>query len=251
LLPRTLLKPPAEQNMETIRYTLEQIQALQHTTEQVARLRHDREMLDVDVRNQRRLLEDTKRRAAQAHERRLELTRQADAAQISIQQAEQEIERLNTQLNMARHQKEYDAFQKSVLSHRADIQRWEDQCLTALQTVDELAAEEKRLAEEVAQAESRLAQVEADVVGQREALSEQIADLDARAEHVRSKIAPGVLTAYDRIAGRKQPLATVKNRVCQGCFTQITKQSENLLMRGQEIVYCSSCGRMLVLEDAV
>ena len=234
-----------------VRESLEQLQRMQDIATRIAQNRRDTEMLEVDVRNQQRLLEDRKRRAAQAHERRMAASRQADSAQLSIQQAEGQIKQLNRQMNAVRHNRDMEALQKSIASHRADILRWEDQCLSALTSVDELEREEERLAGEIAQAEKDLENVKGGVAEQKARFEHELADLQRRFQEVRSEIQPGVVDAYERLTNSnlKSPLATVKGRVCQGCFTQITKQTENLLMRGSEVVYCHSCGRMLMLED--
>jgi predicted nucleic acid-binding Zn-ribbon protein len=234
-----------------MRESLTQLQRMQALATEIAQTERDAEALDVDVRNQRRLLDDRKRRAAQAHDRRIEASKQADAAQLSIQEAEDQIKQLNQQMNAARHNKELEAIQRSVASHKADIQRWEDQCLTALTTIDQMEQEEQELAGEVARAEQDLERVIAEVADQKARLQGELGRLRAQLEEVRGTIQPGIADAYDRLtkSNLKSPLALVRGRVCQGCFTQITKQTENLLMRGNEVVYCHSCGRMLMLQE--
>ncbi|MHC4591873.1 MAG: zinc ribbon domain-containing protein [Planctomycetota bacterium] len=229
--------------------SLEHIQLLQDTSRQIEQLRRDAEMLDADEKNRQRVLQEMNRRAEQARQQRLEATKLADATQLQIEQAEGEIARLGVQLNVTKHQKEYDAIQHSILSHRADIQKWEDEELTALQTVDDLALEEKRLAEEVGQAEQDVQKTREDVAAQKAELKRRVADLDQERQRLRQQVSPAVLSAYERLTGRygSRALVEVKNRICQGCFTRITKQTENLLMRNDKVVYCHSCGRMLVL----
>jgi len=234
-----------------MKQTLKKIQALQTLTQQVDQLRRDRRMLAVDVRNQQRVCEEKKRRSQQVHVQRLDAAKHADQTQMGIQKAEQEIERLNVQLNTTRHQKEYDAIQHSMLSHRADIQKCEDEGLEALTAVDDLARQEEVLTEEMGQAEKELEGIARRVSEREEVLDARIAQLEAERDEARSQVNPVVLAAYERLLTRtrSRPLAPVKQRICQGCFTRITKQTENLLMRGQEVAYCHSCGRMLMLGD--
>lgn len=234
-----------------MKQTLEQIRQLQQLAQRLEQLRHDRDMLAVDVRNQQRVCDEKQRRAEQAHRQRMEATKQADSTQMEIQKAEEEIGRLNLQLNALRSQKEYDALRHTILSRQADIQKWEDEGLVALQTADEMAGDEKRMAQETEAARKELEAVKARVAEDERELAEKIDRVEREVAAVRNGIPAGPLAAYDRLGGhtRSQPLALVKARVCQGCHTRITKQTENLLMRGHEIVYCHSCGRMLMLED--
>jgi predicted nucleic acid-binding Zn-ribbon protein len=232
-----------------MKQTMEQILALQELNAQIEQQRRDARMLEVDLRNQERLLQERRRRAEQAHGERLEAAKRADAVQRHIEEAEGEVRRLQVQLNTAHSNREFAALQQSIASHLADIQKQEDECLTALQRADELADEERRLKEEVAQAEAELEQMREQIADQRAEMDHRLDRLERERDALRDQVNPAALSAYDRITGHHngQPLAEVRGRVCQGCYTRITKQTENLLMRGDEIVYCHSCGRMLKL----
>jgi len=234
-----------------VRDQLRQLYCLQQLTRQAAEVRHEIQKLSAGIELQKEILEEKKRRAEEVHSRRIAAAREADATQLKIDEAEQEIERLKVQLNTTRHQKEYDAIQHTILGRTADIRRWEDQELAAFETVDRLKLEEERLAEQIRRAEAEL---ESAVAESRASLDEQhrrLDELQARAEALRKNIAPEVLASYDRLSARHPTtaLAFVRDRTCQGCFTRVTKQTLNLLLHGREIVYCHSCGRMLMLED--
>jgi predicted nucleic acid-binding Zn-ribbon protein len=103
----------------------------------------------------------------------------------------------------------------------------------------------------VEQARAELDRVQEQVARQREEYDRQIEQLQQERDQLRSQLDPALLTAYDRIASRhpRDALAEVRGRVCGGCHTQITKQTQVLLMRENKIVYCHSCGRMLMLAD--
>jgi predicted nucleic acid-binding Zn-ribbon protein len=234
-----------------MKQTLAKILELQDSARRTAQLRRDIERLSIDVENQARLVEDLERRAEQAHERRFEATKKADALQLDIEQAEEQIEHFRLQLNVTKHQKEYDALQHAILSKRADIGKCEDEELEALQAVDSLTEQEKQLAGQIEQAKDELRRITKEAARMTAEQSRRLEALEAEQVRMREQINPDVLAAYDRLAARdrKRPLAEVRGRICLGCHTRVTKQSENLLMRGTEIVYCHSCGRMLVLSD--
>lgn len=227
--------------------TLEQIQTLQELNQQVTQVRRELEIQSARVRTHERLLQEKRRRAEQVHKERIEAAKEADAKQLQIDEAEQEIARFRVQLNVTKHQKEYDAIQHSISSNTADIQKWEDEELTALQAIDELSEEEQRLAREIRQAELDLQSLKDDVATKTDDRNQHLRELEEQGQQLRQQISPSVLSAYDRLtpSRRTKALAVVKDHICQGCFTRVTKQTENLLMRGEEIVYCHSCGRML------
>jgi predicted nucleic acid-binding Zn-ribbon protein len=191
------------------------------------------------------------RRAEQLHDQRTEAAKAADRLQLKISEAEAEIGKMKDQMNVTKHQKEYDKLKTSILSHEADIQKWEDEALEAFSSVDELEEEAQKAAEQIEEARAELERIQESVAEEQKAFDTRIEELEEELADVRDSVKPSVLSAYKRLAGSrlKQPLATVRNRVCEGCFTQLTKQTEVLLRRDDEIVYCNSCGRMLVIED--
>ena len=227
---------------------LAQILELQEVTQTAEQVTRDAERLNVDVRNAERALDDKKRRREQAHTQRMDASKRADGIQMKIEEAEQKIGQLEIQLNQLSN---IERVRASIGGHRADIAKWEDEALGALQKVDELATEEKRLELEVRQADGTLQGVRQEVGAEKEKFDDRLAMLNHQAETLRRQIAPEVLAAYDRLAGgkRNNPLAQVRSRICQGCHSQVTPQTINLLMGDKKIVYCHSCGRMLMLAD--
>ncbi|NIM71371.1 MAG: hypothetical protein GTO48_13220 [Xanthomonadales bacterium] len=101
------------------------------------------------------------------------------------------------------------------------------------------------------QSDAELKRVKAEVAAQREQYDRRIGQLEVERQQLRGGINPDVLNTYDRLAAShpENALAEVRNRICQGCFTRITKQTENLLMRDTKLVRCHSCGRILILAD--
>lgn len=231
--------------------TLDLIREMQAQRQQIDTLKRDRENLMLDVKGMQRRLNEMEHRAQQMQEQRKEANKQADRLQLKIGEAEAEIKRLEQQRNVTKHQKEYDALTKSILSHKADIQKWEDEALEAFATVDSLQEEAKKLVEQVAEAKADVERTRREVAEKQKEYDAEIAGEEESCRALRDSIDPAVLAAYERLekSTLASPLATVRGRVCQGCFTQLTKQTELLLRRDADIVYCNSCGRMLVMED--
>jgi len=234
-----------------MKVTLQSLQELQQTNRKLEQLARDKERLSIDVKNQQRLLEQKKRRAEATHKEHMDASKAADRAQLQIEAAEQDNQRLQLQLNTVSNQREYDAIQTAILSNQADIHKWEDEALASLERVDELSAQGQRLAAEIEAASKELEQVKREVARKEEDYNQQISKISSERRQIRENIRPEVLQAYDRLARAVWGwlLATVRNRICGGCHTRITKQSENLLMRGADLVYCHSCGRLLMLAE--
>jgi predicted nucleic acid-binding Zn-ribbon protein len=74
---------------------------------------------------------------------------------------------------------------------------------------------------------------------------------EAQAAELRSNIPQPIMGHYDRLRVRgKKGVAVVRNQVCTGCHMHVPIGQINVLMRGEDIQLCESCGRYLYLPDA-
>ncbi len=59
-----------------------------------------------------------------------------------------------------------------------------------------------------------------------------------------------IIGHYDRLRVRgKKGVAVVRNQVCTGCHMHVPIGQITMLMRGEDIQLCESCGRYLYLPD--
>ena len=73
---------------------------------------------------------------------------------------------------------------------------------------------------------------------------------EAQAAELRGKIPQPFIGHYDRLRARgKKGLALVRNQVCTGCHMHVPIGQITVLMRGEDIQLCESCGRYLYLPD--
>lgn len=65
---------------------------------------------------------------------------------------------------------------------------------------------------------------------------------DALAKHADSE----VLRIYDRLLRNKRDrvVVPIENRCCSGCHIMVTAQDENLVRKGEHLVYCEHCSRI-------
>jgi predicted nucleic acid-binding Zn-ribbon protein len=69
---------------------------------------------------------------------------------------------------------------------------------------------------------------------------------------LRGQIPQPILGHYDRLRARdKKGVALVRNQVCTGCHMRQPIGTITVLMRGEDIQLCDSCGRYLYLEEQV
>lgn len=75
---------------------------------------------------------------------------------------------------------------------------------------------------------------------------------EVQGAELRRKLPQPVLDHYDRLRARgKKGVAVVRNQVCAGCHMRVPIGQITVLMRGEDIQLCESCGRYLYLPAPV
>ena len=66
------------------------------------------------------------------------------------------------------------------------------------------------------------------------------------------KADPEIFTIYTRLLNNKKDRVVVplENRVCNGCHIALTAQHENLVRKGERLVFCEHCFRILFWQES-
>jgi predicted nucleic acid-binding Zn-ribbon protein len=73
----------------------------------------------------------------------------------------------------------------------------------------------------------------------------ELAGVESEKEQIWKELPPAAQTAYSR--QRVQPaVAEVRNNQCTACRVTVTSSGMQVLRKGDEIVRCENCGRILV-----
>ena len=74
---------------------------------------------------------------------------------------------------------------------------------------------------------------------------------DQRDELV-SKADPEVFQIYERLLGNKKDrvVVPIENRCCSGCHIMLTAQDENLVRKGERLVFCEHCSRIHYWQES-
>lgn len=127
----------------------------------------------------------------------------------------------------------------------------EDEVLLAMTQVDELD-------KQVTQAAAHLKAIESKWQAEQEQLAQQIAQLQARVTTVKKERAAlakrldaATLALYEELRHKKGGRAVVLmvDQMCQGCRVTVPTSKAQIVRRGQELITCTNCGRILVVQD--
>ena len=174
-----------------------------------------------------------------------------DELEKNLEQETENIARSETRLKEIQTQKEYQAVSKEVSSARKMTAELEDLFLQKLARLEELKGE-------VIASEADLQALEANTVARKAELEEGIARLEAEIaadvaarEAVVKTLSASVLKRYATLRIQRKGIAIVEARggSCLGCNMQLPPQLYNLLYRGEELITCPHCYRVLILKQ--
>lgn len=75
----------------------------------------------------------------------------------------------------------------------------------------------------------------------------ELAEVEAERDSVWEQVPPAAQTAYRRMR-MHPPVAKVVNNQCAACHVTVTSSGMQILRKGDEIVHCENCGRILVRD---
>lgn len=230
---------------------LELLRNLQEMDTKLRDLERQRREAPAHLADSQRLVEQRQSELAALEGRAKESLAHVEAQNLELKTKEEQRKKLRTQLNTVRTNKEYSAIQQEIAGIEADMSRLEDKILQMM--TDEDKAKERTTAAhanlEAAKAEhARLEAEVAEVLGRCE---KEAASIQRLRNDIRPQIHRDYLEPYDRLLNRRDGIALVRatGEVCQGCFMSLPPQTRASLLLAERPVFCSSCGRMLYLDD--
>lgn len=236
-----------------MRETLQQLIQLQRTDDQIAGMARRIEELDGQLDGAKAALEAAKKAVERAHHIRQEAQAATHRHEMDLQSAEQEILKLEGQLNTASSNKEFSAIRLKIGHVKAENGKIEEKILLSMDDVDEKERLEDDAKAKQREAEAALRAAEAKVDEQRQGLADELAALETARTELAAQVVPEKLRLYERIRGGNRKSGTavvaVHGEYCQGCQMAVRPQDISDLVKGDALVLCRTCQRILVLEE--
>jgi predicted nucleic acid-binding Zn-ribbon protein len=167
-------------------------------------------------------------------------------------QAEADREKSEKNMDAISTQREYEALDKEI----RDASEKEQQYRKDLQREERVLAE---LDEQIRQSNALIEQQEKDLAERRASIEAEIGEKRAQVvalEQEEGSIIPGldpeVLFKFERIIRNKggRGIVAIKGGVCMGCHMILPAQFANKVRKGEDIVFCPYCSRILFYEES-
>jgi hypothetical protein len=224
----------------------------------------DLQITDTNIRRLKKSIETADQRRASIEQefeqhafsiREIQGTRDrlhAERAELEKQIAENKtyLERADRNLKHAQNQKEYETAMRETDALQKQIAAFETQIIEKMTGVEEVEKELESRAEEIssldAKREAALGEFDKQIAAERTELDEEL----KRRNDVFVTLPTQLAAVYNRLAQRSRDgiaVAEVVNGSCSACFMSLRPQMQVEVKRGDQIITCESCTRILYM----
>ena len=160
------------------------------------------------------------------------------------------LERASRNLQHAQNSKEYETAMRETDTLQKQIGAFETQVVEAMESLEGVEKELEERAEEISTLDIKrtAALTEFDA-----ALAKHKTEFDSETKHRQTAFAtlpPRLASIYDRLAQRSRDgiaVAEVVNGSCSACYMQLRPQVQVNVKKGDEIITCESCTRIMYM----
>jgi predicted nucleic acid-binding Zn-ribbon protein len=191
----------------------------------------------------------------ESHQRRLDTDRAAAIAnqkerkrlEGEIQVQEQKISKLKNQMMEAKNNEQYHAFQHEIQFCQGEIRRFEDRILELMTESEPLEANVKTAEVELAKEKKQVDAEKAEAQKRTNTNKGEIETLKVEKAGIVPLMSPKVYSEYERIRKGRAGVAIAEavNGRCSKCHITLRPQFLQELKKGDSIMVCESCKRML------
>ncbi len=163
-----------------------------------------------------------------------------------IQTHDQKISRLKGQMMEAKTNEQYRAFQQEIDFAGQEIRKAEDRILELMSEAEPLERNVKAAEASLASEKKLVEQDKAEARDRTAADQKEIENLRAERAGIMAQMTPSVAANYERIRkGRGVAVSEVTAGRCAKCNIALRPQFYQDLKKGDKIMNCESCGRIL------
>jgi predicted nucleic acid-binding Zn-ribbon protein len=211
-----------------------------------------------NVRIQERRVRDLNERIAASTKTLKEQQAKGANLDLDLKTRDAHIEKLRTQQQQAKTNKEYQAFLVEINTGKVDRNKVEEDALKTLEGIEKLQAEIKELNTQLEGEKTKLAELQAGITDKTAELQKEIDALKPERDAAAAALPPKARDAFDRIADKFEgealapilkPDRRLEEYTCGACMMDLVRDVYNRLHTRDEIVFCPSCRRILYIPE--
>jgi predicted nucleic acid-binding Zn-ribbon protein len=236
-----------------VKAELEKLINLQKTDSEIRRLKQSIDTADARRAEIEREFEKHAFSIREIQDRRDRLTAERAELENQIASNKAYLERAERNLKHAQNQKEYETAMRETDALQKQIAAFETQELEGMTGLEEVEKEIESRAEEISTIDQKradaLKEFDAEIGRDRA----ELAKVEGGREDVFKTLPSNLAAVYNRLSQRSRDgvaVAEVVNGSCSACFMALRPQMLMEVRRGEQIITCESCTRILYFAPA-
>jgi predicted nucleic acid-binding Zn-ribbon protein len=232
--------------------TLKPVLYIQELDMKMIRLWRLRQERIKELKNIQKIKTDIQQQATIKENEITELKKFIRQSETELQESIAKVKKLEGQQNAIKKVEEFNALTHEIAA--ADKERHNrEQRLGDMH--DKLAAEEevlKNLQQTLEQTISNSRALEVEILESIKEINAEGRQLKSERDKLVETVDPEVLKIYERLLHNKKDrvVVPIENRCCSGCHIMLTAQDENLVRKGERLVFCEHCSRIHYWQES-
>jgi predicted nucleic acid-binding Zn-ribbon protein len=233
--------------MEDLKQDLGLLFELQNYDIKISDINKQISLAPSSIKQKNIILEDKKAELSEGKKKYVDLVSLKKQKESLLADKEKAIEKYSMELNTVKSNDTYKALLLEIERAKADKSILEDELLVLMEKVDEESAKIKAAENEFQEFEENIKKEITDIKNNANKLKEEAIALENKREDHKLKVSKSVLSHYERLKeGRDgRGMAIVDGESCSGCGMVLRTQLINQALKGQELVFCDNCSRIL------
>ncbi len=230
---------------------IKKLVSLQEIDTELIQLKNRMEEAPRHLENLQNELKNLEEQKSHIEERVKLLSEQKKKLQNDIEQDSDKIKKRKNKLMMVSNTKEYHAMMREM-DNLEKLNRFrEEELNNLLEDLQTQQTKKEELNNEFQSLQDELATTQATLDSELQQIQERIQELEKDREKACADVPVPILSRYNFIKDRlhNPVIVSVRQSVCTGCFISIPPQSFVEIQKGEQILSCPNCQRLIYWEE--
>ncbi|MEI8329338.1 MAG: C4-type zinc ribbon domain-containing protein [Chlamydiia bacterium] len=182
----------------------------------------------------------------------VEIGKTVQTQEVKIQENIAKIKRIELQQSNIKKADEFTALTQEMTAAEREKTVLEQK---VSDLVDKKHAEEElleRIKTSLQNSEESSLAIEKEIQGSIDLINAEGSSIKHKREELAKQASPEILALYERLLKNKKDrvIVPIENRTCSGCHIVLTAQHENLVRKGENLIFCEHCSRIHYWQEA-
>ena len=147
--------------------------------------------------------------------------------------------------------REYSALLTEIESVKREKEELDENAIKSMELIESIQAEIQGIKSELEEFQNQSKEKRAELTNKINDLKDRMAVEKQKRDNLAIRIDKSTIKLYERIMRSRKNLAvvTLRNGSCGGCFAEVPLQRVADIRKGDRLLTCDNCGRILYYEE--